>query len=182
MHGWQPPPPTRFTYVSASIEPTTHRLTVRAEIDNTDGALRPEMLARFRIATGPAQDGPAIPIAALVYEGADVHVWAADTVKKTVSMRQIEMADVAAQEAALAQARQALPPLRKQLAQQRDALTALVGRFSDRELAEKFDISSARRWLGGIGTRIPYIKPYGKIARRLPPLPNRDLARGTRPL
>ena len=82
------------TYVSASIDPTTHRLTVRAEIGNTDGALRPEMLARFRIATGPAQDGPAIPIGALVYEGADVHVWAADAVKKTVSMRQIEIAAV----------------------------------------------------------------------------------------
>lgn len=170
------------TYVSASIDPTTHRLTVRAEIDNTDGALRPEMLARFRIATGPAQDGPAIPIGALVYEGADVHVWAADTVKKTVSMRQIEiaavtelltilrkqyalgqvsMADVAAQEAALAQARQALPPLRKQLAQQRDALTALVGRFSDRELAEKFDLASLT-----LPTDLPLSLPSNLVQQR----------------
>ena len=50
-------------------------------------------------------------------------------------------ADVAAQEAALAQAEQSLPPLRKQLAQQRDALTALAGRFPVEEIEETFDLA-----------------------------------------
>jgi len=51
-------------------------------------------------------------------------------------------ADVAAQEAALAQAEATLPPLRKQLAQQRDLLTALAGRLPSEEVAQKFDLAS----------------------------------------
>lgn len=51
----------------------------------------------------------------------------------------IAEAGVVAQDAALAQARATLPPLRKQLAQTRDLLTALAGKFPDKELEQKFD-------------------------------------------
>jgi NodT family efflux transporter outer membrane factor (OMF) lipoprotein len=54
------------------------------------------------------------------------------------------MADVAAQEAALAQARLALPPLQKQLAQQRDALTALAGRFPSEDIAARFQLADLK--------------------------------------
>ncbi len=50
--------------------------------------------------------------------------------------------DVAAQEAALAQVQQTLPPLQKQLAQTRDLLVALAGRFPNKELEEKFEIEA----------------------------------------
>ena len=50
-------------------------------------------------------------------------------------------ADVAAQEAALAQAEQSLPPLRKQLGQQLDALIALAGQFPNQELDQRFDLT-----------------------------------------
>jgi cobalt-zinc-cadmium efflux system membrane fusion protein len=53
----------------------THRLLVRAEIENRDGALKPEMFANFRIVTGDASDSPAVPEAAVVYEGETAHVW-----------------------------------------------------------------------------------------------------------
>lgn len=53
-------------------------------------------------------------------------------------------ADVAIQEAALAQAQQSLPPLEKQLAQQRDLLTALAGHYPSEEVAEKFTLESLR--------------------------------------
>ncbi|MGA7384618.1 MAG: TolC family protein, partial [Methylocella sp.] len=46
---------------------------------------------------------------------------------------QVAEADVALQEAALAQAEETLPPLEKQLAQQRDLLTALAGRYPSEE-------------------------------------------------
>jgi NodT family efflux transporter outer membrane factor (OMF) lipoprotein len=55
---------------------------------------------------------------------------------------QIAGAEMAAQEAALAQAQQALPPLEKQLAQQRDLLTALAGRFPVEEIEQQFELSS----------------------------------------
>ena len=50
--------------------------------------------------------------------------------------------DLAAQEAALAQAKQALPPLQKQLAQNRDLLIALAGSFPSEDLEECFDLTT----------------------------------------
>ncbi|HWX81369.1 MAG TPA: efflux RND transporter periplasmic adaptor subunit [Steroidobacteraceae bacterium] len=65
----------RVTYVAAVVDPVTHRLPVRAEIDNHDLALKPEMFATFRIITSGATESPAVPAAAVVYEGAAAHVW-----------------------------------------------------------------------------------------------------------
>ena len=65
----------RVTYVAALLDPVTHRLPVRAEIDNRDGALKPEMFANFRILTGDIAQSPAVPEAAVVYEGSAAHVW-----------------------------------------------------------------------------------------------------------
>jgi membrane fusion protein, heavy metal efflux system len=65
----------RITYVAALIDSVTHRLPVRAEIDNRDGALKPEMFASFRILTSDASESPAVPESAVVYEGAAAHVW-----------------------------------------------------------------------------------------------------------
>ena len=50
--------------------------------------------------------------------------------------------DVAAQESQLAQVAATLPPLLKQLAQQRDLLAALSGGFPNQDLAERFELSS----------------------------------------
>jgi NodT family efflux transporter outer membrane factor (OMF) lipoprotein len=49
--------------------------------------------------------------------------------------------DVAAQEAQVAQVRATLPPLLKQLAQQRDLLVALCGAFAGESMPEKFALS-----------------------------------------
>ncbi len=65
----------RITYIAAIIDSVTHRLPVRAEIDNRDRALKPEMFANFRIQTSAASQSPAIPEAAAVYEGDAAHVW-----------------------------------------------------------------------------------------------------------
>jgi NodT family efflux transporter outer membrane factor (OMF) lipoprotein len=61
---------------------------------------------------------------------------------KQFEVGQVAGADVAAVEATLAQAQATLPPLKKQLAVQRDLLTALIGRFPSQEPAEKFDLAS----------------------------------------
>jgi len=60
---------------------------------------------------------------------------------KQLDLGQVAGADVAAQEAALAQAQLALPSLQKQLAQQRDLLTALAGRVPSDEVAERFELA-----------------------------------------
>jgi len=54
----------------------------------------------------------------------------------------VSQVDVAGQEAALAQAEQALPPLQKALAVQRDSLVALAGHFAGEGLPERFDFAS----------------------------------------
>ena len=65
----------RVTHVAALVDPVTHRLPVRAEIDNHDGALKPDMFANFRILTSDSSDAPGVPEAAVVYEGEAAHVW-----------------------------------------------------------------------------------------------------------
>ena len=52
--------------------------------------------------------------------------------------------DVAAQEAALAQAKAALPPLQKQFEQTRDLIRALVGNLPSEDVAETFDLNALR--------------------------------------
>ncbi len=64
----------------------------------------------------------------------------------TILHRQLDLgqaagADVAAQEALLAQAQLLLPPLERQLDQQRDALTALAGRYPSQEIEATFNLS-----------------------------------------
>jgi NodT family efflux transporter outer membrane factor (OMF) lipoprotein len=64
-----------------------------------------------------------------------------DILKRQFSLGQAAQADVLAQDAALAQAEELLPPLERQLAQQRDLLTALAGQLSANEIGQKFDLA-----------------------------------------
>jgi cobalt-zinc-cadmium efflux system membrane fusion protein len=79
----------RLTYVAAAIDPATHRLPVRAEVENTSGALKPDMFANFRIITGQDVRSPAIPAVAVVYEADSAHVWVANPSDKSLEIRQI---------------------------------------------------------------------------------------------
>lgn len=67
-----------------------------------------------------------------------------DLLRRQFGQGQVAGLDVAAQEAALAQAEQTLPPLQKQLAQQRDLLIALAGGLPAEGLAQKFELSGLR--------------------------------------
>ncbi|MFI4939577.1 MAG: efflux transporter outer membrane subunit [Burkholderiales bacterium] len=67
-----------------------------------------------------------------------------DMFHRQYQLGQVAVADVAAQEAALAAAEAALPPLEKQLAIQRDLLNALAGRFPSESLATKFSLDSLK--------------------------------------
>lgn len=65
----------RVTYVAAVVDPATHRIAVRAQIDNRDRSLKPEMFASFRIQTSGETQSPAVPEAAVILEGEAAHVW-----------------------------------------------------------------------------------------------------------
>ena len=65
----------KLAYVAPSVDPNTHRLAVRAEVENPDGALKPEMFASFSIITGEESDALTVPQEAIVYEGDHARVW-----------------------------------------------------------------------------------------------------------
>lgn len=65
----------RISWVASGIDAGTHRLPVRADVENPGGALKPMMFARFDIMTGPAVEKPAVPEAAVVYEGNAARLW-----------------------------------------------------------------------------------------------------------
>lgn len=81
--------------------------------------------------------------------------------KKQLALGQVAGGDVAAQEAALAQAQTALPPLRKQLAQQRDLLAALAGRFPSDQPEQSFDLATL-----ALTTELPVTLPATLIRNR----------------
>lgn len=65
-----------------------------------------------------------------------------ETTRKQLGVGDASENDVAAQEAALEQARAGLPPLRRQLAQQRDALAVLTGHMPDQDVRAHFTLDS----------------------------------------
>jgi NodT family efflux transporter outer membrane factor (OMF) lipoprotein len=67
-----------------------------------------------------------------------------DILKRQFGLGQAARADVLSQDAALAAVEQLLPPLERQLAQQRDLLTALAGQLSTNEISQKFDLAHLR--------------------------------------
>jgi NodT family efflux transporter outer membrane factor (OMF) lipoprotein len=69
--------------------------------------------------------------------------------------------DVAAQEALVAQAEATLPPLRKALAQQRDALIVLSGHLPGEELPERFEFTNLR-----LPLTLPVSLPSDLVAQR----------------
>ena len=74
----------------------------------------------------------------------EIETHSLELLKRQYSLGQVARADVVAQEAALAQTQATLPALEKQLAQQRDLLRRLTGRFPIDALTEKFEDS--HRW------------------------------------
>jgi cobalt-zinc-cadmium efflux system membrane fusion protein len=78
----------KVSYVAPSIDPNTHRLPVRADVENPDGALKPGMFANFSIITGEAATAPAVRQEAIVYEGDRARVWVAGE-GDTLALREI---------------------------------------------------------------------------------------------
>jgi cobalt-zinc-cadmium efflux system membrane fusion protein len=80
----------KISWVAPSIDPNTHRLPVRAEVENPDGALKPGMFANFSIITGQASTATAVPLSAIVYEGERARVWVAGD-GDTLALREIRV-------------------------------------------------------------------------------------------
>lgn len=72
----------------------------------------------------------------------DVQATVLTTLRRQQALGDVADAAVAAQVTVLEQTRQTLPPLRKQLGQQRDLIAALSGRMPDQPVDARFDLDS----------------------------------------
>lgn len=68
----------RLSFLSGTIDPVTHRLVAGGTLSNSDGALKPNMLASFDIIEPADAAAPAVPEAAVIYEGEQARVWIVD--------------------------------------------------------------------------------------------------------
>ena len=59
----------RVIAIGAASDSATRRVSVRSEIPNPDGALKSEMFATFKIATGDGELSPGVPTEAVIWEG-----------------------------------------------------------------------------------------------------------------
>ena len=65
----------QINFIAASVDPATRRITVRADIDNAQNLLKPEMYASVRIINERESVSQSVPRAAVVLEGAKASVW-----------------------------------------------------------------------------------------------------------
>ena len=67
----------KVTYIAASVDPTTHRVAVRSQIENEKRLLKPEMFANFKIITDNGDESPSVPIGAVIRDSDASYVWLA---------------------------------------------------------------------------------------------------------
>jgi cobalt-zinc-cadmium efflux system membrane fusion protein len=84
----------KISWVAPSIDSNTHRLSVRADVENHQGELKPGMFANFSIITGEAASAPAVRQRAIVYEGDAARVWVAED-DGTIAARSIRTGRIA---------------------------------------------------------------------------------------
>ena len=86
----------RISYVAPTIDPNTRRLTVRAELPNPDGHLKPETFASFTLITGNEHPSVVVPEDAVIFEAQTARVWVvADARGHRLALRQITTGQVA---------------------------------------------------------------------------------------
>jgi cobalt-zinc-cadmium efflux system membrane fusion protein len=67
----------RISYIGPTVDPATHRVAIRAVVDNKGLRLKPEMFASFKIITGAQVQQLAVPLKAVVRDGEKSSVWVA---------------------------------------------------------------------------------------------------------
>ena len=94
------------------------------------------------VATGAIQEASLREQIDATRELIDINTKMLEILRQQYARGYADELDVAAQESQLAQVAATLPPLLKQLAQQRDLLAVLAGAFPNQDLPEKFELSS----------------------------------------
>ncbi|HEX7858486.1 MAG TPA: efflux RND transporter periplasmic adaptor subunit [Sphingobium sp.] len=80
----------RLDYVAPAIDPNSRRLTVRAEIANPDGRLKPETFVKFALLTGSERKALSVSEDAVIYEGDTARLWVAEPRHHRLALRQVK--------------------------------------------------------------------------------------------
>jgi len=81
----------KISTLGATVDPSTHRVLIRSEIDDPEHLLRSGMFATFAIETGDPVLSPAVPLASVVREGdGTMTVWVT-TDRRTFTMRSVKV-------------------------------------------------------------------------------------------
>src|SRR5215831_10369029 len=81
----------KISTLGATVDPSTHRVLIRSEIDDPEHLLRSGMFATFAIETGDPVLSPAVPLASVVREGdGTMTVWVT-TDRRTFTMRSVKI-------------------------------------------------------------------------------------------
>lgn len=80
----------RIDYIAPSLDPASHRLIVRANIDNPSGLLKPEMYASVTVLVEESAATVAVPRDSVIYEGDTTRVWVAGR-DRTIESRRIKV-------------------------------------------------------------------------------------------
>jgi cobalt-zinc-cadmium efflux system membrane fusion protein len=75
-------------YIAPAVDPNTHRIAVRAEVENSDGTLKPGMFGTFSVYTGGAVSAVAVPESAVIFEGDTARVWVTGP-NRTLALRYV---------------------------------------------------------------------------------------------
>ena len=81
----------KISTLGATVDPSTHRVLIRSEIDDPEHLLRSGMFATFAIETGEPVLSPAVPLASVVREGdGAMTVWVT-TDRRVFTMRSVKV-------------------------------------------------------------------------------------------
>ena len=96
----------RIDMVGSASDLTTRRVMVRSEVDNSDGLLKSDMFASFKIETEAPTEAPAVPTVAVIREGNVSAVW----VETEPMLFKRRLVEIGIQQDGLTQIRSGLTP------------------------------------------------------------------------
>jgi cobalt-zinc-cadmium efflux system membrane fusion protein len=79
-----------ITTVGTGLDATTRRMTVRAEVQDPERLLKPEMFATFQIEVGETTRNVGVPLQAVIFRGSEASVWRAID-ERTFELRRVTL-------------------------------------------------------------------------------------------
>lgn len=81
------------SWIAASVDPSSRRVAVRAEVANPDGALKPQMSVTVRLLQRQPVEALSVPRSAIIFDGSKAHCFVV-TSERTLAPRALQLGRV----------------------------------------------------------------------------------------